>query len=201
KDHFFRLFFVYLILVTGIAAFTFLSVLPVQNNNAGIYYLYSLSSTFNGIVLFLPLLLSIGYYFCIARRVPTSSIYLIILLICLLTAIPIITWQVQMGKNYGEIPRAFDKIQGNLGPDDVYVWDQSGNNGRYDPVYHDSLKFWIGNRLIEQSTDKILTPDGYESVSIQNLTKGDYLISRQDYPLKKVAKMEDFWFYPIPSVP
>ena len=199
RDHFFRLFFVYLILVTGIGAYTFLPSLTDQNNNAGVFYLYSLSGTFNGIVLILPLLLSVGYYYIISRQVPVCRIYLIILLICLLTTLPVISWQVHMGQNYGEIHRAFNTIQERLGADDVYIWDQTGNNGRYDLVYHDSLKFWIGTRLVEKNTDKTVTPAGDTDLKILNKTTGDYLISRQDYSRKKVAKMEDFWFYPISS--
>ena len=197
QKYFFIRFFVFLFITTAIAAFTFLPSLPVQNNNAGIYYLYSFSDTFTGIILVLPLLFSIGYYFLILNQVSVGKIFSLILILCVLTSIPILAWQIQMGKNYGEVHKAFCGIQSTLGAEATYIWDQSGNNGRYDPVYHDSIKFWIGDRLVEQNCDEVNSSIRRSYGIIPTQTKGVYLISRQDYPLKKLARMEDFRFYRI----
>ncbi len=193
-------FIVLFLLVSLIAFVSFLPHLVGQNNNAGIFYLYSFSSTFTGFVLLLPLFLSICYCFLISSNISLEKILVLIFFTCLLTAIPIINWQIHQSQNYGEIHRAFDTMQASLGDDAVYVWDLAGNTGRYDPVYRDSIKFWIGERLVDSHAGVVTTGSGEKAVLIENLTKGDYLISRADYPLQKGTRMDEFWFYPILSL-
>lgn len=192
-----KVFIPFFILISLVALVSFLPHLVGQNNNAGLFYLYFFSSTFTGLVLLLPLFLSICYCALITSNISLEKILALIFLTCLLTSIPIINWQIHQSQNYGEIHRAFDTIQVSLGDDAVYVWDVTGNTGRFDPVYRDSIKFWIGDRLVEQRASVVTTGSGEKAVVIENLTKGDYLISRADYPLKKGTRMDEFWFYPI----
>lgn len=190
-------FTLYILISAGLFGLFYLDTLPEPNNNIGILYLYRFLAELIPFTILIPVCIAGGVYVLIRKKVQIPIVVGFLILVSLLMTIPVINYELRMSENYWQIGKFCGDLDKSFSPHERYIWDDTENNGRYDPVYYQTMKFWFTDRLNSRQVEKNVV-NGTVLLSIPGITKGeDWLISRADYPMVAKGKIEDFKIYSL----
>ncbi|HWQ63238.1 MAG TPA: hypothetical protein VN429_02395, partial [Methanospirillum sp.] len=150
------------------------------NNNAAIFYLYSLIAG-NMIAL---LALCIGGLLTLLSAVVIRfqkgiiPFFVLIILLTLFSSFVITAWEIQSAKSFGAPLPLCQAINNLPGKDMSILWDTSSETDGWDQMVYFTLKFWIGDRVTE--LDQKTQPTG-NAWLVTKAKKGEPVLISGDY--------------------
>ncbi len=150
------------------------------NNNAAIFYLYSLVSG-NLITLLSLLIGGVLTLLCgivIRFRKGIVPYLVLIILLTLFSSVAITAWEIQTARSFGSTLPFCQAIYSLPGDQMGVLWDTSSETDGWDKMVYYTLKFWLGDRVSE--LDQKTQPSG-RSWLITKAQKGEQVLSYGDY--------------------
>lgn len=143
---------VYLVMTVILTSMVMLHFAHQPNNNAAIFYLYSLSEK---MVPISSLLLGISLVVLVAGviKVRRGMLHLLVLIIFLaaFSSVPIFLWEVQTSEKTGSLLPFCQEVNRLCNDSAGVLWDSSAETDEWDRVVYYTLKFWLGDRVSELS--------------------------------------------------
>ncbi len=162
---------------------TYVAMLPFAhqpNNNAAIFYLYSLVSG-NMVTLLSLLIGGVLTLLCgivIWFRKGIVPYLVLIILLTLFSSIAITAWEVQTARSFGSTLPFCQAINSLPGDQIGILWDTSSDTDGWDKMVYYTLKFWLGDRVSE--LDQTTQPSE-KAWLVTKAQKGEPVLSYGDY--------------------
>jgi len=150
------------------------------NNNAAIFYLYSLVSgnLITLLSLFIGGVLTLLCGIVIRFRKWIVPYLVLIILLTLFSSMAITAWEVQTARSFGSTLPFCQAIYSLPGDQMGVLWDTSSETDGWDKMVYYTLKFWLGDRVSE--LDQKAQPSG-RSWLVTKAQKGEPVLSYGDY--------------------
>lgn len=170
---------------------------PEPNNNPAVALLYHFSPipNFAYPVILVPLFL-LGWWYGVMRKgLPPASLISVLLILSLLYSAPPVYDEMFVSQKSVVLLEFCDRLNQISHPQDRFIWDSSTETGPNDSISFASLKFWLGGRMFERNVSLITLQDGRQGLSIPEMDRAEFLITKKEYPMKKIVKLADYYFY------
>ncbi|PWR72027.1 hypothetical protein [Methanospirillum lacunae] len=171
---------VYLIITVIITWAVMLPFAHQPNNNAAIFYLYSLIAGNMIAILTLGIggLLIILCAGVIKFQKGIIPFLMLIILLTLFSSFVITTWEIQSARSFGAPLPLCQAINNLPGEDMSILWDTSSETDGWDQMVYFTLKFWLGDRVSE--LDQKTQPTG-KAWLVTKAKKGEPVLISGDY--------------------
>ncbi len=153
------------------------------NNNAVVFFWYSLLSPISWIIMAaVPVILILVFYRLSVNR-QMSLFFVGCIILSLLITVPIAAWEINASHSYEPVLEWSNSINEKTG-DDTVIWEANVTNP-HDRIWYSALRFWMNERLIN-----------VDNLQERNLSDG-WLITRNFYQYNKILLFRDYILYKI----
>ncbi|MDD1728850.1 MAG: glycosyltransferase family 39 protein [Methanospirillum sp.] len=171
---------VYLIFTWIITNYSMLPFAHQPNNNAAIFYLYTLTAAY--IVPYLSILLGIVLVILTAVIIRMQKgmtlLMILIIIIAAFCSLSISIWDIKTTKEYGSLLPFCQSVNQLDTNSKEILWDTASESDSWDRMVYYTLKFWLGDRVTELPEGSKPPKDGW---LITKKTNEKPVIQYKDY--------------------
>lgn len=173
-----------------------LQQLPEPNNNSAIFFWYNLVPTISWVIVaIIPVLIASAFLYLGRKPFGHQIFYMVCIVLAILSSIPIIQWEVDASKQFSIALQLNDKINTITPENDVILWENPKSTDAWDLITYHALKYWMQKKLTRSNLTIIQQNDGRIAISSDSDISSKWVISQNDYPLKKVMTFGNYRLY------